>query len=331
MAKKPRRLSVTQQIMQEVDARLKAKNYPNHKTYRQFLKHCYRYVQYCREAFDCRDYASCCNLNYAKTYCDSLKLAGYSASTVHTFLAPLGVFDGIKLKDINNKPRRCTADYTRGRKDPFIPCKDNDVWHKDHEYLCTFQRLVGARKSELKKLTGSDLVLDSDESGSYSHWAVRIKVGKGGKKNQLNRLNKEDDIEIIRKYFEGKGPDELIFPPEAFKNHLNLHKLRAESAKDYYKIQVKKIKEDPEYAKQLEKEIIDRWNRDNINPKTGKPKYFDKRNITGYWVLRGKNVEKAKSLGWEEGRFLRIAVLATSLFKLSHFRLDVTCASYLLT
>jgi hypothetical protein len=173
-------------------------------------------------------------------------------------------------------------------------------------------------------------VLDSDESGSYFHWAVRVKVGKGGKKNQLNRLNREEDIEIIRKYFEGKGPDEPIFPPEAFKNHLNLHKLRAESAKEYYRIQVQKIKDDPEYAKQLEKEIIDRWNRDNINPKTGKPKYFDRKSLTGYWVLRGKNVEKAKSLGWEEGRFLKIAVLATSLFKLSHFRLDVTCASYLL-
>ncbi len=73
MAKRPRRLSVTQQIMQEVDAKLKSKNYPNHKTYRQFLRHSYKYVQFCREKFDCRDYDSCCNTELAQAYCDCLK------------------------------------------------------------------------------------------------------------------------------------------------------------------------------------------------------------------------------------------------------------------
>ena len=115
-----------------------------------------------------------------------------------------------------------------------------------------------------------------------------------------------------------------------FKNHLNLHKLRAESAKEYYRIQVDKIRENPEHAKQLEQEIFARWNEYNINPKTGKPKHFDRSQITGYWVLRGKNREKAKLLG-NDGRYLKLAVLATSIFKLSHWRNDVTIASYLNT
>lgn len=51
---------------------------------------------------------------------------------------------------------------------------------------------------------------------------------------------------------------------------------------------------------------------------------------TGCWVLRGKNREKAKLLG-NDGRYLKLAVLATSIFKLSHWRNDVTIASYLNT
>lgn len=111
----------------------------------------------------------------------------------------------------------------------------------------------------------------------------------------------------------------------------NLHKLRAESAKEYYRIQVEKIRENPEYAKQLEQEIVARWNKYNINPKTGKPKHFDRKLITGYLVPRKKNREKMKQLGYSEGRLLKIALMATSLFKLSHWRLDVVCASYMLT
>jgi len=316
-----RRLSVTQRIMQDVDAKLKAKNYPNHKTYRQFLRHSYAYVQYCRQTFDCRDYESCCKLEYAQSYCDYLKNRGCTASTIHTYLAAVAVsFDGVKLKDIN-KPVRHTADYTRGRKEPFLPQKSRDLNNEAWKEIFEFNLRVGLRISELKKLKGSNFKLD--ESG---YWCVEVVCGKGGKYT-LNRLNSDEDVEFIRKYFEGKAPDEPIFSPDMFKNHLNLHKLRAESAKNYYRIQVEKIKENPEYARQLEEEIIARWNKYNINPKTGKPKYFDKKLITGYYVPRGKNREKSRVSG--DGKFLKLAVMATSVFKLSHWRNDVTIASYL--
>lgn len=323
MAKRPKRLSVTQQIMLDVDAELKSKNYPNHKTYRQFLRHSYAYVQYCRKIFDCRDYDSCCNLDYVKLYCEFLKKQGYTPSTIHTYLAGVSSsMNGINLANIDDKPKRHTSEYTRGRKELFVPCKANDLENEAWKELVDFNLRVGIRKDELKKLKGCNF--KKDESG---YWSVEILRGKGGKYT-LNRLNKPEDVEFIRKYFEHVGPDEPVFTPEMFKNHLNLHKLRAESAKEYYKIQVQKIKNDPEYAKQLEKEIIDRWNEYNINTKTGKPKHFDRSQITGYWVLRGKNREKAKLLG-NDGRYLKLAVLATSIFKLSHWRNDVTIASYL--
>ncbi len=322
MAKRQKRLSVTQRIMQDVDEKLRAKNYPNHKMYRQFLRHSYRYVKFCRETYDCRDYVSCCSMEFAQSYCDLLKEQGYTPSTIHTYLAAVAVsFDGIELNKIN-KPRRHTAEYTRGRKEPFAPLKSSDLSHEQWREIVEFNLRVGLRKNELKKLKGSNFKLD--ESG---HYAVEVLRGKGGKYT-LNRMNSDEDVEFIRRYFESKAPDEPIFPPEMFNNHLNLHKLRAESAKEYYRIQVQKIKENPEYAKQLEKEIIARWNKYNINPKTGNPRYFDRKQITGYWVLRGKNREKAKRLG-NDGRYLKIAVLATSIFKLFHWRNDTTIFSYL--
>lgn len=324
MAKRQRRLSITQQIMQDVDKKLKEKNYANHKTYRQFFRHSYAYVRFCREHFDCRDYESCCNMKYAQAYCDDLKKQGYTASTIHTYLAAVAVsFDGVKLKDIN-KPVRHTAEYIRGRKEHFAPQKSSDLSHEAWKSLVDFNLRAGLRKRELQKLTGKNF--KQDESG---YWSVEVMRGKGNKYT-LNRLNKPEDIEFIRRYFERVGPDEPVFLPEMFKNHLNLHKLRAESAKEYYRIQVEKIKKNPEYAKQLEKEILARWNQYNINPKTGKPRYFDKKQIEGYWVLRGKNREKAKLLG-NEGKYLKLAVLATSVFKLSHWRSDVTLSSYLNT
>lgn len=324
MAKRQRRLSVTQRIMKDVDEKLKAKNYPNHKTYRQFLRHSYAYVKYCREHFDCRDYESCCSMELAQSYCDYLKNQEYTASTIHTYLAAVAVsFDGVKLNNIN-KPVRHTAEYTRGRKEPFAPQKSSDLSHEAWKSLVDFNLKVGIRKDELKKLKGCNF--KKDESG---FWSVEILRGKGNKYT-LNRLNKPEDVEFIRKYFERVGPDEPVFPPEMFKNHLNLHKLRAESAKEYYRIQVEKIRENPEYAKQLEKEILARWNKYNINPRTGKPRYFNKKEITGYWVLRGKNREKAKQLG-NDGKYLKLTVLATSIFKLSHWRNDTTIFSYLNT
>lgn len=176
-------------------------------------------------------------------------------------------FNGIKLEDIK-KPTRHTAEYIRGRKAPFAPLKSSDLSDEDWKEIVDFNLKVGIRKDELKKLNGCNY--KKDESG---YWCVEVLRGKGGKYT-LNRLNKPEDVEFIRRYFERVGPDEPVFPPEMFNNHLNLHKLRAESAKEYYKIQVEKIKEDPEYAKQLEKEILARWNKIQYQPQNGQTALF---------------------------------------------------------
>ena len=106
-AKRPRRLTVTQQIMQEVEKQLKSKNYPNEKTYKTYLHHARRYVQFCRENYNCRSYEECSNLEFAQGYCDALK-ENYAPSSIHLFMISVTSTFNLPIRKID-KPRRCTG------------------------------------------------------------------------------------------------------------------------------------------------------------------------------------------------------------------------------
>ena len=119
-----------------------------------------------------------------------------------------------------------------------------------------------------------------------------------------------------------------IFKRKEISPRLAYHYLRAQNAKRAYYKYLEMIK-DPAVKAKLEKEIRARWNRLNISKKTGKPKPFPDRMLEGDYVLRGKTRAFAIKNGLPV-RYNRMAVLATSIFSLSHWREDVTVASYLL-
>ena len=221
------------------------------------------------------------------------------------------------MKEVE-KPIRRTSEYIRGRKQGSV-VKSRDLNDVNWSHLVEFQKRVGLRRAELKKLTGKDLV--QDES---SNWCV-FTIGKGGKK-QMQRI-KDDDVEFIKTYFKNKNPDERIFKESEFANDLNLHFLRAECAKQYYTDTLERLRTEPEYQEILIKQIKARWSKYNLD-NNGKPKRFDERRIKGYYYLRGKNRKTAIELGGSI-KFNKLALLATSIFKLSHWRLDVTVNSYL--
>ena len=321
MSKKPRRLTVTQQIMQEAEKHLRSKNYPNEKTFRTYMHHAKRYVQFCRENYNCKSYEECSSLEFAQGYCDSLK-ENYSPSSIHLFMVSVTSAFDLSLRDIN-KPIRHTAEYTRGRKGKFTPQKSEDLNDPKWSYLVDFQKRAGIRRTELANLRGRNF--KKDESG---YWCIEVERGKGGK-YQLNRLNSEEDIEFVREYFEAVGPDEKIFPANLFRNRLNLHKLRADSAREFYFMNLEKLKENPDYALQMEKEIRARWEKYNIDKRTGKPKKLSPQLIRGYYVLRGKNRELAKQNGMP-GKYNKLCLLYTSIMKLSHWRLGVCAQNYLI-
>ena len=316
MAKKRvRKLSITQQIMQPAIEKLR--KYQHDVTRKQYTKQMKLYVKFCREKFNSKSFEEC--QNHIQEYSDFLQEKNYSASTIHTYLAAVCAVFEVNLSTIS-KPVRHVTDYSKGRNKRYIDAK-NDMNNPQWSHIIEFQKRVGIRRDELKCLCKSDFCYD--ESGRA---CVLVRKGKGGKQ-QLQRIL-EKDIEFIKSYFDSTVPNERVFDEKYFQNDLNFHRLRAECAKEYYHEQLKKIKENPAYAEQLEKEIRDRWSKMNLTKKS-KAKKFKEVELRGIYTLRGKNRELAHQKGFPV-HYDKLALLATSIFKLSHWRNDVTVGSYLL-
>ncbi len=310
-----RKPTVTQLIM--LDVRDKLSHVQHGTTRKQYASHAKAYVKFCRERYGAKSFYACSQ--YIQNYCDYLCGQGYSASTVHTYLAAVCTVWDVKLNAIK-KPIRHTADYIRGRK-TTITGTNTGLNDPKWSYLVDFQRVVGIRRKELRRLKGGDFAYD--ESG---YPCVIVRKGKGGKL-QYQRIDPGEE-EFIRKYFDGCDIDKEIFPRELFNNDLNLHTLRAECAKEYYFQTLERIKTDPRYAAQLEREIRARWKLYNTD-KHGHVKRLRDKEINGWYTLRGKNRALAVSHGMPL-RYHKLALMAMSIFKLSHWRNDVTVASYML-
>lgn len=313
--KRDRRQTITQKIMQQVYDRLKI--HEHDLTRKQYARQTKQFVKFCREQFDCHTFEECAL--HIQEYSDYLQRERYTASTIHTYLASICSVFAVNLGEIS-KPIRHVAEYTRGRNNALTDVQ-NDLENPRWAYLVDFQRCVGLRRDELMHLTGQDLKYD--ESG---HLCVFVARGKGGK-TQYQRILPEDE-NFICAYFENVAPTEKIFDAKYFKNDLNFHALRAESARKYYNYLLKKMNEEPAYRQHLEQEIFARWNTMNTT-KSGKIKPFLYTELQGTYTLRGKNRVLAKKRNLPIN-YDKTALLAVSIFKLSHWRNDVTIASYML-
>ena len=314
--KRGRRQSVTQQIMEDV--RRTQQDRSHDATRKQYLRHAKAYVRYCREQFDARTFEDC--VSHVQQYCDHLCLQGYTASSVHTYIAAVCAVWSVDMASIE-KPKHHVGNYVRGRTIPHKKEARSDLDDPRWAKVVEFQRMVGLRRKELMHLTGADLV--EDESGAP---CVFVRRGKGGKP-QLQRVD-PNDLPHLRPYFDAVAPDEYLFPATLFANDLNLHALRAECARNYYFSTLARIQNEPGYAAQLEKEIRARWAL-YCKDKHGRVRRLPKVEIEGWYTLRGRNRTLAVAKGMPLS-YHKLALLATSIFKLSHWRNDVTVASYLL-
>lgn len=224
------------------------------------------------------------------------------------------------MKEIK-KDIRITADYKRGRTNNGRKERsDNDFNNPKYKYSIEFQKRIGIRRAELEKLTGDDLVVD--ESG---YLCVRVKSGKGGKM-QLQRILPHD-YEYIRKYFEGKKSDERIFSKEELNNNQSYHTLRAQNARRCYEYYLDIISTEEGRTK-LINEIKLRFSMPDKNGNL-KHKGFKDEFVVGTYKLKGNN----KKLALENNlpiEYDKLALMAVSVFHLSHWRNDVTVASYML-
>ncbi len=303
------------------EAREFFKTYQNNKTRSRYTNNYYMFIVYCRSVQNAKSKNECSL--YVQQYEQFLENQGYSASTIHNRLVPVCLFLNVPLETIT-KPKRITSMYTRGRTGNRAIVSNCDVNNPIYKRSVEFQQRVGIRRDELRKLKGDDFI--QDESG---YWCVRVKRGKGGKQ-QLQRIL-PSDVDFVKSYFDGKKADENVFNQEEISgNNINYHLFRSQQAKKAYHFYLLKIEEGgEEYRHKLSEEIQKRAMLYHVNKKTGRYIAIPSKELTGYYWLRGAN----KKLAQENKltvKYDRLAVMAVSVFHLSHWRADVTVASYLL-
>ena len=314
-----KRKSITRVLFD--DAREYFSKYDNDETRKAYIKNYKKYIQFCRESFDCRSKEDCAL--YVQKYSDVLLEKSYTASTIHSYLACVCNYHNINMSEIK-KPIRHTSEFTRGRGNYKNSNLSGDFDNPRFKKIVRFQSLCGARRSELKRLKKSDFVYD--ESGFP---CIKITRGKGGKMQLQRIIVTDDEIAFIKSCFDGNEND-YVFERSELANKLNFHYLRAKNAQRVYEYYVNRINAEGEsYIKELEKQIIERWNKYNIDKKTGKPKHFNHNLIEGKYYLRGKNREFALKNGLDV-EYSKLALFAVNVFHLSHWRNDVGVESYLL-
>lgn len=296
--------------------------FTNDTTRNSYKKHFKFFIDYCRKKHNCKSLDEC--KLHIQDYSDFLVFQGKSASTVHTYIAPVCGFYGVEMSDID-KPKRKVAENKRSRQ------RENKYNRRDQQYdndkykaVADFQARVGIRKNELKKLRFDDLV--KDESG---YDCIRVKQGKGGK-FQLQRILPED-IDYIKKYFKTESTDKL-FKNDDFSDHMDYHHLRALQAQKAYwyyynQLHTGDSKLDAKTAFRMRGELMKRWNKYNLT-KDGTPRKFPMSDTRGIYKLRSDNRRKALADGLPV-EYDRLAVYMVSVFHLSHWRLD-TLANYLI-
>ena len=199
--------------------------------------------------------------------------------------------------------------------------------------LVRFQEMVGGRRSALARLTGKDFGYDR-----FGNGFVIFRKDKGGKEHHQLLIN--SDVAAVKAYFDQVRPDELLFPK--LDHDLDLHGIRAERARRAY-LHYAKVASTPEGREQLRQQLWARFTDPKIGckawllaqsngdkAKMRKLEYrFRKQMEDGTYYLRGTNrqaaIERGRPVAYD-----RLAVLATSVFSLSHWRLDVAAKSYLI-
>lgn len=283
---------------------------------------------------DCKNFAVYCRLNAVKTpeqlekrkteilqkYEDSLENAGYKPATIHRYLAAPCKALNVNMQDIE-KPHRTADMIARGRDTGFNIQGQREITQERFKRLMSLQKVVGLRRAELAKLRERDF--RTDESG---YLCVYIHNGKGGK-DQLQRIL-PSDLEKVKKIFSEVKPDQRVFTKNEMNNKINLHGLRAEHARKAYSYYADRLEREPSYKYVCRKELALRYKTMHTADRVTNQRFL--RDITNDapYVLRGKNREKAVSLG-KPVTYNRLAMMMVSVFHLSHWRLDVTSVNYL--
>lgn len=253
-----------------------------------------------------------------------LEKQGYSAATIHTKLA--GVCRALDVKmDVIQKPvRECNA-ITKGREEKSRAAAELEK--EKFSRSVALAKGLGVRRAELKALKTDSLT--TDESG---YLCVIVESGKGGKR-QLQRILPGHEKEVQEILAEPKGKGSRVLAASELGSHINYHAIRREIAREAYKIYCDRMYNDPFYRVKLKAELVNRYKAAHPSEPTHKQalRWYHS-NIdaaAGLYILRGSSRTKAEKNG-RPVVYDRLALLAVSVFHLSHWRLDVTVTNYLI-
>lgn len=311
MAKRQKKQTVTQKIMAEVCEILRS--YSNNVTRSNYYRILKAYILQCKKKHNIQSLTDAAKLEYVQEYADwlvdSKKLSPFS---IHTYISGitsvLGRIDSrIKLASVN-KPLRLCGCISRGRH--ISEMEENPK----HEKLIRFCKCVGIRRAEMARVRGRDFRLLDDGTGE-----IFIYRSKGGKYQRQRVLQ---DVSFVKSFFDAVGPDEKVFKSSELSSRLNIHKYRAISAQNAYKIILAKLKAEPEFEEVLKREIIDYWYQFKKTP-------FPEKLLHGTYTVR-KSVRSMAIKNNLPIHFLRIAAIWVSMQKLSHMRISVAVENYLL-
>lgn len=305
----------------------------DNQTIRTYKRGCRDFAEWTRDTYGInRASAIRGSVDVIQRYADQLQHRGYSAYTIHTYLAPVCKSLGVHMDKIS-KPERRVETISRGRMETANLQGKREACKAQYSRLVAFQGAVGIRRAELAKLTAGDVVERPD--GLYVH----IRQGKGGKE-QWQRVLPENRS-VVLAIVDGLRPEDRIFCQAELRNKIDLHALRAENAKKAYQYYSSKITADPGYRVQLLKELITRFDACNQKLREADPRrYAARRNRflsdlgagkQDYkYRLRGESAVVARNKHLPEA-YDRVALMAVSVYHLSHWRNDVTIKNYMLT
>ena len=309
------------QIKEVELARLEKANVPMlTQTEKQYRNHAIKFANWCKEQYGCRTLDECSA--HIQDYADFLVVQGRSPSTIHTYLAGICRICGVPLADIQ-KPIRVVAENTRSRGMKAVD-ERKDAGREASPRLYDFAVIVGIRRNEYLHLTPDDLVFDD-----FGHPCVLVRKGKDGKR-KLQRIL-PDELPAIKAVFDNPADAGHLFPKAEINNKIDLHHLRALRAQKMYRYYLDKIENEHGYRAQLINEIRHVWEQDDLARMDNgyRAKRWSDMKVTGQYILRGNNRKLAEKHGLPV-EYDRLALLAVSIFHLSHWRHDVTVANYLL-
>ncbi|MDI9243580.1 hypothetical protein [Fusibacillus kribbianus] len=251
-----------------------------------------------------------------------LELQTSSPASIHTRLAPICKGLGVSMADID-KPKRGAESLSRSRDRENNKQGKKEAISAKYARLVAFQSAVGIRRAELARLKGGDLV--TDQEGCL---CIRVIRGKGGK-NQLQRILPQHQGTVIR-IMTAIRSDQQVFSAEEMANCIDLHSMRAELARDAYVYYANRLQTEPGYRDQLRGELQRRWQSCQNQRRSGAAWQRFRRELYSQepYKLRGANRQAAANRG-RPVEYDRLAMMAVSVFHLSHWRLDVTAVNYL--